>query len=147
VETLFQITAKVQYDPAYQQPVVQAAILQTLAGTFNFASRAFGQGVSYDEVSTVIQNVPGVVAVNIISLVRVASSLGGDIGQAGVPTVSQWNLWYAALVSPPLVRPCLDPKNGLCCYLPVGNPQGSPQPAEILVLDPRTLGVTLGVMS
>jgi len=147
METLFQITAKVQYDPAYQQPVVQAAILQTLAGTFNFASRAFGQGVSYDEVSTVIQNVSGVVAVNVISLVRVASSLGGDIGQAGVPTVSQWNLWYAALVSPPLVRPCLDPKNGLCCYLPVGNPQGSPQPAEILVLDPRTLGVTLGVMS
>jgi len=149
VETLFQITAKVQYDPAYQQPLVQAAILQTLADTFNFASRAFGQGVSQDEVSTVIQNVPGVVAVNVTGLVRTpgASSQGGDIGQAGTPTVSQWNVWFAGVLSPPLVRPYPDPANGLCCYLPVGGPQASPQPAEILVLDPRTQGVTLGVMS
>jgi predicted phage baseplate assembly protein len=148
VETLFSINANVQYDPAYQQPVVKAQILETLSGAFNFESRAFGQGVSMDEVSTVIQNVPGVVAVNVTSLVRGSySSQGGDIGQAGAPTVSQWNVWLASLLNPPLARPYQDPPNGLCCYMPMASPLSPPQPAEILVLDPRPTGVVLGVMS
>ncbi|HEY3757404.1 MAG TPA: hypothetical protein VGL42_14730 [Opitutaceae bacterium] len=147
IETLFTITANVQYDPGYQQPVVEAQIRSTLASTFNFASRAFGQGVSYDEVSTVIQNVPGVIAVNVVSLGRGDSSSGGDIGQAGAPTVSQWNLWLGGIVNPPLVRPYNDPANGLCCYLPVPSPGAVPWPAEVLVLDPRPSGVVLGLMT
>lgn len=153
VETLFNITADVEYDPAYQQPAVEAQILTTLADAFSFESRAFGQGVSMDEVSTVIQNVPGVVAVNVTGLSRGIppgpsySSQGGDIGQAGAPTVSQWNIWLSGILKPPLVRPYNDPPNGLCSYLPLASPLSPPQPAEILVLDPRPTGVVLGVMS
>ena len=148
VETLFSIAASVQYDPAYQQPVVADQILLALSSAFSFESRSFGQGVSMDEVSNVIQNVPGVVAVNVTGLTRGDySSQGGDIGQAGSPTVSQWNLWLAGQLNPALHRPYKDPPNGLCCYLPVASPLSPPQPAEILVLDPRPTGIVLGVMS
>ena len=52
VETLFGFSADLQYDPAYNQPTVQAQVLQTLSQTYGFAARTFGQCVSVDEIST-----------------------------------------------------------------------------------------------
>jgi hypothetical protein len=79
LETLFGLSADLQYDPAYDQPTVQAQVLQTLSQVYSFAQRTFGQGVSVDEIATVIQSVPGVVAVNVKELHTVASSAGGDL--------------------------------------------------------------------
>jgi hypothetical protein len=147
VETLFSIAASVQYNPLFDQTVVQAQILGALSTSFNFSVRSFGQGVSMDEVATVIQNVPGVVAVNVTSLTRGDSSQGGDISQIKAPTVSQWNQWYAVQPPAPLVPPSPDTPSRLCASLPVASQTSLPQPAEILVLDPRPTGVVLGVMS
>jgi hypothetical protein len=79
LETLFGFSADLQYDPAYDQPTVQAQVLQTLSQVYSFAQRTFGQGVSVDEIATVIQSVPGVVAVNVKELHTVATSAAGDL--------------------------------------------------------------------
>jgi len=88
LETLFGLSADLQYDPAYVQAAVEAQVLQSLSQVYGFAQRSFGQGVSVDEIATVIQAVPGVVAVNVTELHTVATSTGGDInaGVAAAPT-------------------------------------------------------------
>lgn len=148
VETLFSLYGTVLYDASYDQPTVQAQVLQTLASAFSFAARTFGQGVSADEVSTVIQGVPGVVAVNITGLAWGVSSQGGDLGQTGAPTVTQWNNWNAGAITLPVTRPpsSVNTLTQLCPYLPVPGPNAQPAPAEIIVLDPRPSGVNLGPM-
>jgi len=148
VETLFKFSAEVQYDPKYDQPTVQASIQQTLTGTFSFAARSFGQSVSIDEVAAVIQGVAGVIAVNVTGLTRTFSSTGGDLATlAGFSTISKLNQWMSQQLSPPLNRPFPDSPNLLCAYLPVASILAPPQPAEIIVLDPRPGAVILGVMS
>lgn len=148
VETLFNLYGTVLYDASYDQPTVQAQVLQTLASAFSFAARTFGQGVSADEVSTVIQGVPGIVAVNITGLAWGVSSQGGDLGQTGAPTVTQWNNWNAGAMTLPVTRPpsSVNTLTQLCPYLPVPGPDAQPAPAEIIVLDPRPSGVNLGPM-
>lgn len=149
VESLFGFSADVQYDPAFQQAAVTGAVQRTLATAFGFALRDFGQGVSPDEISTVIQNVPGVVAVNVHagSLQVVASSFAGDLASFSSGfSVSNWNGWIAQLVIGGMPRPPA-PANGIAAFLPVANTQFLPLPAEILVLDPDPGSVTLGVMS
>jgi len=146
LETLFQLSADVQYDQAFSQPAVRAQVLQTLSQTYSFANRTFGQGVSVDEVATVIQDVPGVVAVNVTNLQVVATSAAGDLAsQGGAFTITKLNNWLLQHITPPLPRPS-DP-NRICPYLPIPSLTALPQPAEILVLDPDPGAVTLGVMS
>jgi hypothetical protein len=146
VETLFGLSADVQYDPGYDQPTVQALLLQTLSQAYGFAQRNFGQGVSVDEISTVIQNVAGVIAVNVREINVVASSTGGDLTSLSNGfTVSNWNNWMAQQVSVP--RPYANSKTSIPAYLPAANTQSLPLPAEILVLDPDPGSVILGVMS
>ena len=145
VETLFGFSADLQYDPAYQQSAVSAQVLQTLSTTFGFAQRTFGQGVSVDEIATVIQNVPGVVGVNVYSLTVIASSIAGDLASSATGfSVSSWNNWIAQQIFVP--RPPA-PANGIAAFLPAANTQFLPLPAEILVLDPDPSSVVLGVMS
>jgi hypothetical protein len=147
IETLFGFTANVKYDPAFQQPDVTAQILQTLSTTFGFANRSFGQGVTVDEISTVIQNIPGVVAVAVApnSLQVVASSFAGDLASLSSGfSVSNWTNWTQQLTFVP--RPPAPP-NGIAAYLPLANTQYLPLPAEILVLDPDPSSIMLGVMS
>jgi len=146
VETLFKFTASVQYDPSYDQHSVQARVTQTLIQTFSFAARSFGQAVSIDEVATTIQRIAGVVAVNVTGLQRTSSSTGGDLANLrGFSTISELNQWMAQAIT--LNRPFADSPNLLCAYLPVANPKSPPQPAEILVIDPRPGAVILGVLS
>jgi hypothetical protein len=46
-----------------------------------------------------------------------------------------------------LNRPFADSPDLLCAYLPIASAKTSPQPAEILVIDPQPGAVILGVMS
>jgi hypothetical protein len=149
VESLFGFSADVQYDPAFPQAAVTAQVRGTLSAAFGFAQRDFGRGISLDEIATVIQNVPGVVAVNVHagSLAVVASSFAGDLaGFSSGFSVSNWNDWIAQLVIGGVPRP-RSPANGIAAFLPVANTQFLPLPAEILVLDPDPGSVVLGVMS
>jgi hypothetical protein len=146
VETLFGLSADLKYDPAYNQPTVQAQVLQALSQAYGFAQRTFGQGISVDEITTFIQNVPGVVAVNVTSVFIVASSAGGDLaGMSNGYTLSNWNTWMAQQVTVP--RPNANFGNLIYGYLPTANSQSLPLPAEIMVLDPNPTSVILGVMS
>jgi len=146
IETLFGLSADLRYDPAYDQPTVQAQVLRTLSQAYGFAARNFGQGVSVDEISTVIQNVPGVIAVNVREVNVVVSSTGGDLASLSNGfTVSNWNNWMAQQVTVP--RPSANSTNSIPAYLPAANTQSLPLPAEILVLDPNPGSVILGVMS
>jgi predicted phage baseplate assembly protein len=146
VESLFSFSANVMIDPTYDAAAVQAQAQQALSDTFSFAARSFGQGVSIDEIAALIQGVPGVVASNVTGLTRGLSSQGGDLASlAGVSTTAKLNQWLAQKVT--LNRPFTDPPSRLCAYLPVPNTQSLPQPAEILVIDPRPGAVVLGTMS
>jgi hypothetical protein len=146
LETLFGLSADLQYDPKYDPPTVKAQVLQALSQAYSFTARTFGQGVSVDEVAAVIQAVPGVVAVNVTDIHIVATSAGGDLAsQAGGFTLSNLNNWLAQQVTLP--RPFSDSPTRICAYLPVAGALAVPLPAEILVLDPDPKSVVLGVMS
>jgi hypothetical protein len=146
LETLFGLSADLAYDPAYDQPTVQAAVLQALTETYSFANRTFGQGVSADEVSAVIQAVPGVVAVNVTEIQPGPTSAAGDLASQGTFSISTFNSWLSQQVTN-LPRPASGSNLRICPYIPVASSQGLPQPAEILVLDPNPNNVVLGVMS
>jgi hypothetical protein len=146
VETLFGLSADIQYDSAYVRSAVEAQVLQTLSNAYGFTQRSFGQGVSVDEIAAVIQQVPGVIAVNVKQINLIASSAGGDL--AGLSTgfsLSTWNNWMAQQVTVP--RTIANSSSGIAAYLPSANSQSLLLPAEILVLDPDPGSVTLGVMS
>jgi len=147
VETLFGLSADLQYDPAYNQGTVKAQVLQALYQSYGFAARTFGQGVSTDEVATVIQAVPGVVAVNVKELIPGASSTAGDLGPRELITLTRRSLWFAQALRFPLWRPQPPAPTQIYPYLPVANPKALPTPAEILVLNPDSSSVTLGGMS
>jgi predicted phage baseplate assembly protein len=146
LETLFGLSADVAYDPAYNQPAVQAAVLRALTETYSFANRSFGQGVSADEVTTVIQAVRGVVAVSITGLHVGPTSAAGDLASEGTFSLSTFNSWLSQQVTN-LERPRSGSNLGICPYVPAAASRSIPQAAEILVLDPNPKNVVLGVMS
>ena len=138
METLFGFSADVKYDPSFDQPTVRAAIWQMLVTEFSFANRAFGQGVSADEIATVIQGVAGVIAVNVTGLTPLQSSTAGDLANlSGGFTVSNWNTWMSQQVLS-IPRPNADTTSRICPYIPVASSNGQPLPAEILGPQPRS---------
>jgi len=146
LETLFTLAADLKYDPAYDPGLAETAVRQALAGTFSFAARTFGQSVSMDEVCSVIQAVPGIIAVNITKLEPLVTSAAGDLSaDAGHLTVTALNNWMSQQVILP--RPFSDSPTRICGYLPVASLQSLPKPAEILVLHPDPAKVKLGAMS
>jgi hypothetical protein len=145
VETLFKFSAAIAYDPAYDQPIVAAAVRRTLTAEFSFAGRSFGQGVGVDEIAALTQDVPGVIGVNVTGLTRGISSTGGDLASlASFSTVTVLADWKAQQIT--LSRPFADSPDRLCAFLPVADFKALPQPAEILVLDPDPNAVLLGVL-
>ncbi len=84
----FTLGARVAIDPDRIQADVFATVKSALTGTFAFANRAFGQGVTASEILAVMQNVPGVVAVDLETL------NGRDpIRQPNIPArLAHWNL-------------------------------------------------------
>ena len=145
LETTFDLTADILYDPAYDASTVEATILALLQQTYSFASRTFGQGVSADEIAALIQGVAGVIAVNVKHIAIVATSKAGDLGSAAF-SVSAYNNWMAQKLANPLPRPSSGSKSIICPYIPVATPGKLPHPAEILVLDPDPKNVVLGTM-
>jgi hypothetical protein len=66
----FRLVATVKIDAAAIEANVLAAVEAALRSSFSFAARTFGQPVTLSEVFAVMQNVPGVVAVDINKLYR-----------------------------------------------------------------------------
>ncbi len=146
LETLFGLSASLAYAPGSDIPTVNGQVLAALYKSYSFGERDFGQGVSVDEVSTVIQSVPGVLAVNVTELYVIATSSAGDL--ASVPggfTPAALNNWLSHPVT--LQRTLGIPLTRICPILPVPNTQSMPLAAEIIVLDPDPKQVFLGVMS
>jgi predicted phage baseplate assembly protein len=67
---LFRLTASLKVDPTYLPEKVIGQAEQKLRDAFSFSARAFGQPVYLNEVIAVLQNVAGVVAVNVTALYR-----------------------------------------------------------------------------
>jgi len=141
--TLFGFEADVAYDPRYDAGAVQASIRSALNAKYGFAARAFGEGVSGDEIAALIQGVTGVVAVNVTNLKAGLTSKAGDLGSAGY-SLATYNAWIQQKVT--LDRPQGD-TNRICPYIPVAQPGTLPSPADLLVLDPNPASVVLGVMA
>jgi predicted phage baseplate assembly protein len=66
----FRMKAEVKVDQAYQTEIVLAEVKSVLRDRFSFEAREFGQPVTYDEVMATMQEVPGVIAVNVKALYR-----------------------------------------------------------------------------
>jgi hypothetical protein len=146
VETLFDFSAALAYDPAYDAHTVEAAVRRKLSRAFSFRARTFGQNVGVDEITAVIQGVPGVVAANVTGLTRGNSSTAGDLASnAGYATVAVLANRIARYIS--LVRPFADSTDRLYAYLPTVDFDALPQPAEILVIDPVPANIKLRKMS
>jgi hypothetical protein len=67
-QTLFGLSADLACDPGYDALSVYSQVRQILAAAYSFEQRGFGQAVSVDEAASIIQAVPGVVAVNVRDL-------------------------------------------------------------------------------
>jgi len=81
----FKTTFKTKVDPVYERDAVDAAVVLALRAAFAFDARAFGQGVAFSDVVAAIQNVAGVVAVDVDTLVRV-DGVGGSGLLAPLPS-------------------------------------------------------------
>jgi hypothetical protein len=66
----FRIDATVTYDPNYLPETVKPEIETALRAQFDFDARAFGQPVTLSEVIAVIQQIDGVIAVDVNELFR-----------------------------------------------------------------------------
>jgi hypothetical protein len=106
----FEVGANIQVESDYDPTQVQATVWQALLTAFSFDQRDIGQGVAQSEVIAVIQQVPGVLAVEL----------------------TIFNLQGTAPVSPlPAVLLASSPSAGV---------QGEPTGAQLLTLDPASQG-------
>jgi hypothetical protein len=144
LETLFSFSADIKYDPSYDAKAVKQKVLDQLRQSYSFTARSFGQGVSADEISALIQGVPGVIAGNVTSLTLGQTSKAGDLSNTGWSTYA-YQQWLVQQVT--LDRPGSSSPTRICAYLPVASPNKLPDPAEILVLDPNPKNIALGVLA
>ncbi len=70
----FGLAARVATAPEFLRDDVLAAVRAALAAAFSFTARGFGQGVAASQIMTVMQNVPGVVAVDLDTIGYVSSN-------------------------------------------------------------------------
>ena len=73
----FNVSFKIKVDPVFDKTIVNTAVVDALRERFGFSARSFGQQVSSSEVVAAIQNVAGVVAVD-LDLLRRADNVGGS---------------------------------------------------------------------
>jgi hypothetical protein len=111
---LFEVGATIQIDTDdYDPKQVMAAVWQALAGAYNFQNQQLGYGLPQSQVIRTIQQVPGVVALELTQFNRQ--------GQSTAPPLPQ-------------VLPAASPVNGLDTSASAPLPQG----AELLTLDPAS---------
>ena len=89
-KALFQLTGSIHVQADYSPSSVLTAVKQTLATAFSFENRDFGQGVTLSEVLTVMQDVPGVTAVDIDTLTRdqLNNTPNGSFPPASLPAAT-----------------------------------------------------------
>jgi hypothetical protein len=85
----FKLVVNVQVDARYLKSLVFSAAETALKTAFSFPVRAFGQVVTAAEVITVIQQVPGVVAVDLDTLYLPPAT--GGLNQVLPATIAHWN--------------------------------------------------------
>jgi predicted phage baseplate assembly protein len=151
----FRISGSVKSDPAYIEEKVLKEIETALRSAFSFNAREFGQPVTLSEVIAVIQNVKGVVAVDIDRLYLSATSIKQMFLQ--MPTISEISLnkkMQIAKVGLPHYYEIISrisreiqkehPSSILIASIPQPTQKGDIKPAELLTLDPAP--IALGVM-
>jgi len=111
VPALFEVGANIVVDPDYDSTQVLAAAWQALVAAFAFGQRALGQGVAQSEIVALIQGVPGVVALEMTAF-----------GPSGAPA--------PASGLPAVIQPAA----------PIFSGSGTPQAAQLLMLDPACQG-------
>ncbi len=109
----FKLTAQVKVDPRYRREQVEQQIRDALKSAFSFGQRDFGQVVTRAEATTVIQTVPGVIAVNLTHFARVDAD-SNEVKELLPAERATWNAGTA-----------------------------SARPAQLLLLLPAAEGVTL----
>jgi hypothetical protein len=77
---LFNVEASVRTNADFLPERVLRMVEESLRARFSFEARSFGQPVFLSEVISVIQEVPGVVAVDVGSLYRECEPDDGDSG-------------------------------------------------------------------
>ncbi|OUL36284.1 putative baseplate assembly protein [Nostoc sp. 106C] len=87
----FNIEATVWIDPRYQENNVKQIIESTLNQIFSFAKREFGQAVAASEVIEIIQNVAGVLAVNLNFLYLKSDNKAKSIPSSLEAKTASWN--------------------------------------------------------
>lgn len=75
-KVFFKVAAQIMVDTAFLPERVLADVKSALSSSFSFEARSFGQPVTLSEVMTIIQNVKGVVSVDVNSLYRSDSTAG-----------------------------------------------------------------------
>ena len=109
----FEVGANIQIDTADYDPTqVLAQVWQSLLTSFSFDQRQMGQGVAQSEIIAVIQQTPGVIALELTAFNR-----RGKAPVVGAPL-------------PPV----------LTAASPVAGQQGTPAGAEMLLIDPASQG-------
>ena len=73
----FNVSLKIKVDPVFDNTIVNDAVVGALRERFGFSARSFGQQVSSSEVVAAIQNVAGVVAVD-LDILRRTDNVGGS---------------------------------------------------------------------
>ena len=113
IPVLFEVGANVRVDQSNYDPTqVLAQVWQSLSTSFSFDKRQMGQGVAQSEIIALIQQTPGVIAVELTAFNR--------RGQ------------------PPAAGAALPPV--LLAASPVAGQQGTPTGAEMLLIDPASRG-------
>ena len=111
---LFEVGATIQIDTTQYDPAqVLASVWQGLAGTYNFQNQQLGYGLPQSRVIQTIQQIPGVIALELAQFNRQDQSTAPPLRQ---------------------VLPAGSPVNGLDTSAAAPLPQG----AELLILDPAS---------
>ena len=96
----FRLAAALQIDPDYLPKKVVAAVTSSLRQRFSFDAREFGQPVTRSEIVTIIQHVPGIVAVDLNELYRTDKAPGlSDVLEAAAPQPGTTTVFGAELLT------------------------------------------------
>lgn len=95
----FNLTARLVVDDRYIQNDVAAAARVALNNAFSFANRSFGQRLAASEIVTVLQQVPGVIAVNLLELYRMGDNPNNCSASATSNCAAQQSVYGAGLIT------------------------------------------------
>ena len=104
----FVVAFKLKIDPAFDADIVNPAVIDAARSHFGFKARAFGQAVALSEVIATLQNVVGVIAVDVDSLHR-KDGVGGSGLVASLPSALPQAGSLTATLAAELLTIAVDP--------------------------------------